>query len=97
MIIACPEQREEAPLLSGLDGDTGHNDATPEGSVGSMQPALATTLLTGGRRWDERAKLINLNTRLRGQAYSFYRSCTAQQRGDYGTLVAEFTKRFTPV
>ena len=128
--IACPERREEAPLLSGLDGNTGHNGATLEGSVGSMQPALATALLASHMLppigkfsgevlqgegetfkdwieqfemiasvpgWDKRAKLINLTTRLRGQAYSFYRSCTAQQRGDYGTLVAELTKRFTPV
>ena len=29
--------------------------------------------------WDERSKLVDLVTRLRGQAYSFYRSCTMQQ------------------
>ena len=29
--------------------------------------------------WDKRSKLVNLVTRLRGQAYSFYRSCTMQQ------------------
>ena len=39
--------------------------------------------------WDSRAKLVNLATRLRGQAYSFYRSCTQPQRADYDTLVVE--------
>ena len=29
--------------------------------------------------WDEKTKLVNLVTRLRGQAYAFYRSCTLQQ------------------
>ncbi len=47
--------------------------------------------------WDARTKLVNLTTRLRGQAYAFYRSCSAQQRGEYSTLVAELTQRFTPV
>ena len=47
--------------------------------------------------WDGKTKLVNLVTRLRGQAYAFYRSCTLQQRADYATLVAELTKRFTPV
>ncbi len=47
--------------------------------------------------WDNRTKLVNLTTRLKGQAYAFYRSCTTQQRGDYVTLVAALTKRFTPV
>lgn len=48
-------------------------------------------------RWDDQAKLVNLVTQLRGQAYAFSRSCTAQQRASYQALVAEVTKRFTPV
>ena len=47
--------------------------------------------------WDVKTKLVNLTTWLRGQAYAFYRSCTARQRGEYDTLVAELTRRFTPV
>ena len=47
--------------------------------------------------WDEKTKLVNLVTRLRGQAYAFYRSCTLQQQACYATLVSELTKRFTPV
>ena len=48
-------------------------------------------------RWDEKAKLVNLTTRLGGQAYTFYRSCTMTQRNDYALLKAELLQRFTPV
>ena len=47
--------------------------------------------------WGEKTKLVNLTTRLRGQAYAFYRSCTASVRNDYAALTAELKKRFTPV
>ena len=47
--------------------------------------------------WNNHAKLVNLSTRLRGSAYSFYRSCTVEQRNDYKLLVEQLTKRFTPV
>ena len=47
--------------------------------------------------WNEQAKLVNLITRLRGQAYSFYRSCPHQQRSNYRSLAAALSKRFTPV
>jgi uncharacterized protein YecE (DUF72 family) len=47
--------------------------------------------------WTENAKLVNLTTRLRGQAYAFYRSCPAPQKASYPILVRELTKRFTPV
>ena len=48
-------------------------------------------------QWDQHAMLVNLATRLRGQAYAFYRSCTSQQRTNYDALVAALSKRFTPV
>ena len=41
--------------------------------------------------------MVNLITRLRGQAYAFYRSCTVAQRRDYNILMPELEKRFTPV
>ena len=47
--------------------------------------------------WDERSKLVNIVTRLRGQAYSFYRSCTMRQRSSYATVMEELVKWFTPV
>lgn len=47
--------------------------------------------------WNERLKLANLATRLHGQAYTFYWTCTNQQRSTYSELVATLKKRFTPV
>ena len=47
--------------------------------------------------WDERTRLVNLTTRLRGQAYSFYKSCPEHTRKNYSLLVTELKKRFTPV
>lgn len=48
-------------------------------------------------KWDEFAKLINLVTRLKGQAYAYYRSCDSQQQSNYSKLVERMKKRFTPV
>ena len=39
--------------------------------------------------WDQPTKLVNLVTRLRGQAFAFYRTCTPEQRGSYKALKAE--------
>ena len=47
--------------------------------------------------WNEQDKPVNLATRLKGQAYVFYQSCTSQQHSSYATLVAELSKRFTPL
>ena len=48
-------------------------------------------------RWSKQAKLIHLSTRLRGEAFQFYRSCSKHQKADYDLLVAELRHRFTPV
>ena len=48
-------------------------------------------------RWDSHCKLVNLTTRLKGTAYSFYRSLALEKRSSYSLLVAELKKRFTPV
>ncbi len=47
--------------------------------------------------WDHDAKLVA--TRLKGQAYAFYRSCTPQQRASYmyDAMVTALTQRFSPV
>ena len=39
--------------------------------------------------WSLQAKLVNLVTRLHGQAYSFFRSCTIEQRTNYSQLIVE--------
>ena len=48
-------------------------------------------------RWSSQAKLVNLVTRLHGQAYSFFRYCTIEQRTNYSWLVSELRKQFIPV
>ena len=52
---------------------TGQEDLSESGSFPVWFEAVAT--LAG---WDEHAKLVNLTTRLRGTAYSFYHSCTGE-------------------
>ena len=54
-------------------------------------------MVAGVCGWNEQAKLVNLVTRLRGPAYSFYRSCAPQQRSSFQVLRAALAKRFTPV
>ena len=44
------------------------------------------------RGWNDQAKLVNLTTRLKGQAYSFYRTRTPVQRS---VLKEQLSKRFT--
>ena len=48
-------------------------------------------------RWDNPTRLANLVTRLQGEAYAFYKSCTPQQSSSYEEISAALTKRFTPV
>ena len=54
-------------------------------------------LVAGACYWTDQSKLVNLVTRLRGQAYSYYRSCTSEQRSSYPLLVKALEDRFTPV
>ena len=54
-------------------------------------------LVAGACYWTDQSKLVNLVTRLRGQAYSYYRSCTPEQRSSYPLLVKALEDRFTPV
>ena len=54
-------------------------------------------LIANACHWNESAKLVNLVTRLKGQAFAFYRSCDPQKRNNYAILREELKKRFTPV
>ena len=47
--------------------------------------------------WDHQAKLENLTTRLCGQVYSFYRTCTTCQSSDYDALKLQFEERSIPM
>ena len=43
--------------------------------------------------WTDHGKLVDLTTRLKGRAYTFYRSCTPEQH--YNLLVAELKNQFS--
>ena len=73
------------------------------GEACSFQPASVATASNCSNQSQkvpdsvESSKLVNLTTRLRGTAYSFYRSCASEQRSNYKLLVEQLRKRFTPV
>ena len=48
-------------------------------------------------RWEGKAKLANLVTRLQGQAYAFYRTCPSHQRTYNEALNVALTEQFKPV
>ena len=54
-------------------------------------------MIAEAHHWDERTKLVNLVTRLCGQAYSFYRSCDGRQWSCYVELVEQLIRCFTLV
>ena len=45
----------------------------------------------------ERAQLLNLTSRLEGQALAYYRTCTSEQKGSYSQLRAKLKERFRVV
>ena len=74
---------------------TGEEDSSESGTYSDwLEQFEAVATLAS---WNEHAKLVNLTTRLRGTAYSFYRSCATDQRSNYKLLVEQLSKRFTPV
>jgi len=86
---------QQLPPLPRFSGEM--NDGRDDG-VGTFEEWLerfelmATTL-----SWSSQTELVNLITRLHGQTYSFFQSCTMEQCTNYCLLVAELQKRFTPV
>ena len=82
---------QQLPPLSKFSGETAGEEETFAEWLEQFE-MMATAC-----RWDEPTKLVNLVTRLKGQAFVFYRSCEANQRTKYSTLVEVLQKRFTPV
>ena len=83
---------QQIPSLSKFSGDV------QEGDAESFSDWIEQLELIGNAcRWNSQSKLVNLVTRLRGQAYSFYHSCTPEQRGNYDALVTTLKERFTPI
>ena len=85
---------QQLPPLSKFSGEFGQ----PGVEVETFQEWLEQfELVAAVGHWDQSAKLANLVTRLKGQAFAFFRSCPAEQRTDYALLVAELKRRFTPI
>ena len=43
-------------------------------------------LVASAYHWDNHMKLVNITTKLRGQAFDFYWSCSTQQRSSFQNL-----------
>ena len=83
----------QLPPLSKFDGCTG-----PGGEGETVKEWLEQfELVAGVCKWDNQTKLVNLVTRLRGETYAFFKSCSAQERSSYEEMSAALVKRFTPV
>ena len=80
------------PPLTKFSGDEASADG--ETFVDWLEQFEMVASLLG---WGAQAKLVNLVTRLKGPASSFYRSCTPEQRGNYALLVKELSRRFVPI
>lgn len=48
-------------------------------------------------QWSQCTRLVNISMRLRGSAYSFYQSCSPDQRKTYDELVTTLSQRFSPI
>ena len=83
---------QQLPPIGKFNGETNVGEGETFGAWHEQFEMVAAI-----SHWDPRAKLVNLTTRLKVQAYTFYRSCTVQQHASYDLLVAELTKRFNPV
>jgi len=71
-LIASASLLSQLPQIPRFTGDN-----QPEGETfGDWLEQFESVAALG--RWDDHCKLVNLTSRLRGTAYSFYRSCTAE-------------------
>ena len=83
-----------ASILPQIPRFTGEEQSDGETVVDWLEQFESVAVLGG---WSGHCKLVHLTTRLRGAAYSFYWSCSLEQRSDYTLLAKELKKRFTPV
>ena len=83
---------QQIPPISKFSGD--ERSGEPQDFVEWIEQF---ELVASAFNWSEQAKLVNLTTRLKGQAYSFYRACTPDLRAQYTPLVNALKERFTPV
>ena len=84
-------QQFPPPQLPNFNGGDASSEDSFQDWIGQFE------LVAEIYRWNKQAKLMHLITRLRGEAFQFYRSCSKHQKSDYDLLVAELKHRFTPV
>ena len=82
---------QQFPPLPNFSGGDASSEDSFQDWIGQLELVAETY------RWSKQAKLMNLITCLRGEAFQFFRSCSKQQKSDYDSLVAELKHRFTPV
>ena len=82
---------QQVPPINKFSGERAGDQETFEEWLDQFE------LIATACQWTEQAKLVNLATRLKGQAYSFYRACTPTQRAKYSSLVKALKERFTPI
>ena len=83
---------QQLPPLSKFSGEYSDGEGESFEDWTEQFEAIATMY-----RWDAQAKLVNLTTRLWGQANAFYRTCSPQQRANYEAIKSQLLTRFTPV
>ena len=72
---------QQVPPINKFSGD----DVDSEGTT-FLEWVEQFELIAEMCGWNDRAKLVNLTTHLRGQAYSFYQTCTPKERSEYSQL-----------
>ena len=94
----CNESVTSALLAQQLPPLPRFSGEVNDGDIDTFQDWLERfEMIAGVCGWSPQAKLVDLVTRLQGQAYTFFHFCTAQQKTSYALLVAELHQRFTPV
>ena len=101
-VLALTMLSQQCPSLSKFTGETEKDETEGVAEWLEQLELVGTTcgwvkLVNLITRLQGPANSVNLVTRLRGPAYSFYQSCTAEQRSSYQLLAAALKKRFTPV
>ena len=92
--LPAPHPQLVAHQLPPLEKFTGDTSGEAETVVEWLEQF---ELIANACHWNESAKLVNLVTRLKGQAFAFYHSCDPRKRNNYAILREELKKRFTPV
>ena len=97
-VTTVPPVAPVHPAASQLPPISKFKGEDPDQEGGSFEEWIEQfELIAEAYGWDSRTRLVNLTTRLQGQAYTFYQTCSPEQRADYTGLKAQLMTRFTPV